>query len=68
VAQEARNLPASKSEKREYSALVAKVVGNIGDIVRKGVEHGAPPPGVLHKQIAAAQAKFQKRHKHVKIH
>jgi len=61
------NLPASKSEKREYSALVAKVVGDIGEIVKKGVEHGAPPPGVLKRQIAAAQDKFRSKHKHVSV-
>lgn len=26
-------------------------VGNIGEIVKKGVEHGAPPPGVLKRQV-----------------
>lgn len=58
------NLPASKSEKKEYDKLVLKVFGkSIGDVVRKGVEEPRPPASVIKAQVAKAQAKFARHHK-----
>ena len=64
------NIPASKSEKKEYNKLVLKVFGkSLGQVVKDGVEVGSPqgPPPDVKKQIMEAQNRFAKTHKNVHV-